>query len=77
MMYPALTSLCFHVANFKELAPPTEESHERINRIYQLPDSDRTFSLHLPSSSQYSSSDMSGKDHKVFHIFDYKNKISE
>ncbi|KAJ0847739.1 hypothetical protein HanPSC8_Chr13g0548731 [Helianthus annuus] len=46
-------------ANFKELAPPTEKSQERIKRIYQLPDSDRSFSSHLPSSSQYSSSEMS------------------
>ncbi|KAJ0588191.1 hypothetical protein HanIR_Chr04g0171731 [Helianthus annuus] len=46
-------------ANFKELAPPTEKSQERIKRIYQLPDSDRSFSSHLPSSTQYSSSEMS------------------
>ncbi|MFS8002347.1 hypothetical protein Hanom_Chr13g01201031 [Helianthus anomalus] len=59
MMYPALTSSCFYAANFKELAPPTEKSQERIKRIYQFPDSDRSFSSHLPSSSQYSSSEMS------------------
>ncbi|MFS7962302.1 hypothetical protein Hanom_Chr08g00725061 [Helianthus anomalus] len=59
MMYRALTFLCFYVANFKELVPPTEKSQERIKRIYQFPDSDRSFSSHLPSSSQYSSSEMS------------------
>ncbi|MFS7948307.1 hypothetical protein Hanom_Chr06g00558401 [Helianthus anomalus] len=46
-------------ANFKELAPPTEKSQERIKKIYQFPDNDRSFSSHLPSSSQYSSSEMS------------------
>ncbi|MFS7937348.1 hypothetical protein Hanom_Chr05g00426531 [Helianthus anomalus] len=69
MMYPVLTSLLFYAANFKELAPPTEESQERINKIYQLPYSDRTFSLLLPSSSQYSSTYMSGKEYTIFHIF--------
>ncbi|MFS8034750.1 hypothetical protein Hanom_Chr17g01584871 [Helianthus anomalus] len=51
------------------MAPPTEESQERINRIYQLLDCDKTFTVHLPSSSQYSSSDMSGKDHIIFAYF--------
>ncbi|MFS7967075.1 hypothetical protein Hanom_Chr09g00781441 [Helianthus anomalus] len=46
-------------ANFRELAPPTEESEKRIKAVYRLPESDRSFSSHLPSSSQYSSSDMS------------------
>ncbi|MFS8016816.1 hypothetical protein Hanom_Chr15g01372991 [Helianthus anomalus] len=49
---------CSRVANFRELAPSTEESKERIKAIYQLLESDRSFSSHLPSSSQYSSSDM-------------------
>ncbi|MFS7929130.1 hypothetical protein Hanom_Chr04g00328891 [Helianthus anomalus] len=53
-------------ANFKELAPPTEESEGRIKTVYQLPESDRTFSLRLQSSSQYSSSDMSAKIPEVF-----------
>ncbi|MFS8018263.1 hypothetical protein Hanom_Chr15g01390031 [Helianthus anomalus] len=51
MMYPTVTSSCFYGANFKELAPPTEKSQERIKRIYQLPDSNRSFSSHLPSST--------------------------
>ncbi|MFS7960242.1 hypothetical protein Hanom_Chr08g00700921 [Helianthus anomalus] len=42
-----------------ELAPPTEESERRIQAVYQLPETDRSFSSHLPTSSQYSSSDMS------------------
>ncbi|MFS8034063.1 hypothetical protein Hanom_Chr17g01576781 [Helianthus anomalus] len=46
-------------ANFRELAPPTKESEERIEAVYRLPESDRSFPLHLPNSSQYSSSDMS------------------
>ncbi|MFS7945712.1 hypothetical protein Hanom_Chr06g00527421 [Helianthus anomalus] len=59
MMYHALIFLRLYATNFKELAPPTEKSQERIKRIYQLPNSDRSFSSHLPSSSQYSSSEMS------------------
>ncbi|MFS7945030.1 hypothetical protein Hanom_Chr06g00519141 [Helianthus anomalus] len=55
--------------NFKELAPPTEVSQERINRVYQFPDCDRTFTPHLPSSSQYSSSGMSAPA-KVPEVFD-------
>ncbi|KAJ0785917.1 hypothetical protein HanOQP8_Chr02g0048891 [Helianthus annuus] len=50
--------LMFYATNFMELAPPTEKSQERIKRIYQLPESDKSFSSHLPSSSQYSSSEM-------------------
>ncbi|MFS7968485.1 hypothetical protein Hanom_Chr09g00798021 [Helianthus anomalus] len=41
------------------LAPPTEESEETIKAVYRLTKSDKSFSSHLPSSSQYSSSDMS------------------
>ncbi|MFS7961490.1 hypothetical protein Hanom_Chr08g00715661 [Helianthus anomalus] len=55
-------------ANFKELVPPTEKSQERIKKIYQFPDSDRSFSSHLPSSSQYSSSEMSIKIPETFKL---------
>ncbi|MFS7934228.1 hypothetical protein Hanom_Chr05g00389111 [Helianthus anomalus] len=47
--------------NFKELAPQSAESEERIKEIYQLPESERTFSLLFTNSSQKYSSDMSGK----------------
>ncbi|MFS7962158.1 hypothetical protein Hanom_Chr08g00723371 [Helianthus anomalus] len=46
-------------ANFKELAPPSAESEGRIKEIYQLPESERTFTLIFKSSSHKSSSDMS------------------
>ncbi|MFS7997943.1 hypothetical protein Hanom_Chr12g01147931 [Helianthus anomalus] len=46
-------------ANFKELAPPSAESEGRIKEIYQLPESERTFSLLFISSSQKSSSNTS------------------
>ncbi|MFS7991652.1 hypothetical protein Hanom_Chr12g01073171 [Helianthus anomalus] len=77
MMYPALTFLCFYATNFKELAPPTEKSQERINKIYQLPDSDRSFSSHLPSSSQYSSSEMSTqvKNPETFELDNYSGPV--
>ncbi|KAJ0443939.1 hypothetical protein HanIR_Chr16g0826311 [Helianthus annuus] len=55
-------------ANFRELAPPTEESEGRIQAVYELPESDRSFSTHLPSSSQYSSSDMFVKNPEVFDL---------
>ncbi|KAM0070940.1 hypothetical protein Hdeb2414_s0001g00019121 [Helianthus debilis subsp. tardiflorus] len=45
--------------NFKDLAPPTAESDSRIKSIYQLLESERTFSLSYTSSSQRSSSEMS------------------
>ncbi|KAJ0650253.1 hypothetical protein HanOQP8_Chr15g0590281 [Helianthus annuus] len=48
-------------ANFRDLAPPSAESQSRIKEIYRLPASERTFSLSLTSSSQKSSSEMSGK----------------
>ncbi|MFS7966346.1 hypothetical protein Hanom_Chr09g00772701 [Helianthus anomalus] len=44
-----------------DLAPPSVESELRIKEIDRLPDSERTFSLSLISSSQKSSSEMSGK----------------
>ncbi|MFS7968364.1 hypothetical protein Hanom_Chr09g00796561 [Helianthus anomalus] len=46
-------------ANFKEITPPTAESKKRIKEIYKLPKSERSFSSHQPSSSQYSSSNTS------------------
>ena len=49
--------------NFKEVAPPTAESEKIIKTVYQLPTSDMSFTTHIPSSSQYSSSEMSGKDY--------------
>ncbi|XP_021991059.1 uncharacterized protein LOC110887798 [Helianthus annuus] len=55
--------------NFKEVARPTAESEERINTVYRLPAIDRTFTTHVPSSSQYSSSEMSAPA-KIPEIFD-------
>ncbi|XP_035843479.1 uncharacterized protein LOC118490202 [Helianthus annuus] len=55
--------------NFKEVAPPTAESEERINTVYRLPAIDRTFTTHVPSSSQYSSSEMSAPA-KIPEVFD-------
>ncbi|MFS7997174.1 hypothetical protein Hanom_Chr12g01138591 [Helianthus anomalus] len=54
--------LCIE-ANFRELAPPTSESERRIQVVCLLPESDRSFSSQLPTSSQYSSSHMSDKGH--------------
>ncbi|MFS7939572.1 hypothetical protein Hanom_Chr05g00453351 [Helianthus anomalus] len=68
MMYLALTFLCFYATNFKELASPTEKYQERIKKIYQFPDSDISFSSHLPSSSQYSSSKMYVKIPEIFEL---------
>ncbi|MFS7996379.1 hypothetical protein Hanom_Chr12g01129301 [Helianthus anomalus] len=48
-------------ANFRDLAPSSAESKSRIKGIYQLPASERTFSLSLTDSSQKSSSEMSSK----------------
>ncbi|MFS7951131.1 hypothetical protein Hanom_Chr07g00591351 [Helianthus anomalus] len=56
-------------ANFKELAPPSAELEQRINAVYQLPESERTFSLFFTSSSQKSSSDMSAPA-KIPEVFD-------
>ncbi|KAJ0917954.1 hypothetical protein HanRHA438_Chr05g0212011 [Helianthus annuus] len=55
--------------NFREVAPPTEESEKRIKAIYRLLEGDRSFSTHLLSSSQYSSSDMSAPA-KIPEVFD-------
>ncbi|MFS8034459.1 hypothetical protein Hanom_Chr17g01581371 [Helianthus anomalus] len=38
----------FYAMNFKEVAPLTKESEKRIEAIYRLPESDRSFSTHLP-----------------------------
>ncbi|KAJ0940085.1 hypothetical protein HanRHA438_Chr02g0079351 [Helianthus annuus] len=56
-------------ANFKELAPPSAESKGRIKEIYQLPESERTFTLLFTSSSHKSSSDMSAPV-KYLEVFD-------
>ncbi|MFS7954237.1 hypothetical protein Hanom_Chr07g00627931 [Helianthus anomalus] len=45
--------------HFKELAPPSAESEQRIKDIYRLTESEKTFSLSFASSNQRSSSDMS------------------
>ncbi|MFS8001463.1 hypothetical protein Hanom_Chr13g01190651 [Helianthus anomalus] len=42
-LHPELTSLSFYAANFEELAPPSAESEERINAIYRLSESERSF----------------------------------
>ncbi|MFS8030404.1 hypothetical protein Hanom_Chr17g01533631 [Helianthus anomalus] len=47
-----------------ELAPPSAESEGRIKEIYKLPESERTFTLLFTSSSQRSSSNMSGSEPK-------------
>ncbi|MFS7998467.1 hypothetical protein Hanom_Chr12g01154161 [Helianthus anomalus] len=57
-------------ANFKELAPPSAKSEGRIKEIYQLPESERTFSLLFTNSSQKSSSDMSAPA-KTPEVFDH------
>ncbi|MFS7969305.1 hypothetical protein Hanom_Chr09g00807591 [Helianthus anomalus] len=54
---------------FKELAPPSAEPEQRIKAIYQLPESEKTFSLSFASSSQKSSSDMSAPA-KIPEVFD-------
>ncbi|MFS7962693.1 hypothetical protein Hanom_Chr08g00729611 [Helianthus anomalus] len=46
-------------ANFRDLSPPSAESKSKIKGIYQLPASERTFSLPLTDASQKSSSEMS------------------
>ncbi|MFS8033737.1 hypothetical protein Hanom_Chr17g01573121 [Helianthus anomalus] len=56
-------------ANFKELAPPSAESERRTKEIYQLPESERTFSLLFTNSSQKSSSEMSVPA-KILEVFD-------
>ncbi|MFS7927093.1 hypothetical protein Hanom_Chr04g00304861 [Helianthus anomalus] len=56
-------------SNFKELAPPSAESEQKIKSIYQLLESERTFSLSFASTSQRSSSDMSAPV-KVTEVFD-------
>ncbi|KAJ0516470.1 hypothetical protein HanLR1_Chr11g0391561 [Helianthus annuus] len=61
--------LRLHDVNFKEVAPPTAESEERVNTVYRLPAIDRTFTTHVPSSSQYSSSEMSAPA-KIPEVFD-------
>ncbi|XP_035841323.1 uncharacterized protein LOC118488203 [Helianthus annuus] len=53
----------------EEVAPPNAESEKRIKAVYQLPASDRSFSTHIPSSSQYSSSEMSASA-KIPEVFD-------
>ncbi|MFS7978357.1 putative mRNA splicing factor SYF2 [Helianthus anomalus] len=62
-------------ANFKELAPPSAESEQRIKEIYRLPESERTFSLYFASLSQKSSSNMSApaKTLKVFDLEELDN----
>ncbi|MFS7962628.1 hypothetical protein Hanom_Chr08g00728881 [Helianthus anomalus] len=51
------------------LAAPSAESEQRIKDIYQLPESERTFSLSFASSNQKSSSDMSAPA-KIPEVFD-------
>ncbi|MFS7962205.1 hypothetical protein Hanom_Chr08g00723931 [Helianthus anomalus] len=65
-------------ANFKELAPPSAESVERIKEIYKLPESERTFTLMFTRSSQRSSSNMSGKYTYLIKltIFQKRNEIN-
>ncbi|KAF5759357.1 hypothetical protein HanXRQr2_Chr16g0740281 [Helianthus annuus] len=55
--------------NFKEVAPPTAESEERVNIVYRLPAIGRTFTTHVPSSSQYSSFEMYAPA-KIPEVFD-------
>ncbi|MFS7955317.1 hypothetical protein Hanom_Chr07g00641251 [Helianthus anomalus] len=49
------------MCEFRDLAPPNAESDSRIKSIYQLPESERTFSLSFASSSQRSSSDITSQ----------------
>ncbi|MFS7932911.1 hypothetical protein Hanom_Chr04g00373471 [Helianthus anomalus] len=48
-------------ADFRKLAPPLADSEKRIKAI-KLPDPERSFVPFSASSSQHSSSNMSGKD---------------
>jgi len=61
-MYLELIYSIYFAVDFRKLAPPLVDSEKRIRAIYQLPDIERSFIPALATSSQHSSSNMSGKD---------------